>query len=268
MKPINLYVERKTPRIMRSLLDDDTDMVNKDFKSEKPKTLRDLRNLIEKTFAEGEYNLNFIDTSLVTNMDGLFEYFATSKNADEIFENLDVSAWDVSNVTNMNSMFHGCKTFNGDLSSWDVSNVVDAGYMFSNCVNFNGDLSSWDVSSLSIARSMFNNCEKFDADLSNWDTRNLTSAHSMFFGCEKFNADISKWNMHNVVNASFMLAYASSFNADVSKWKFGTYLSDISFIFYNATSFNRDLTKWKISKDVSTSNALDNTRVTKMPSWI
>ena len=62
--------------------------------------------------------------------------------------NGDISAWDVSSVTDMSSMFAAHATFNGDLSSWDVSSVTNMGGMFASTENFNGDLSSWDVSSV------------------------------------------------------------------------------------------------------------------------
>ena len=39
--------------------------------------------------------------------------------------NGDLSNWDVSNVTDMHSMFCEAESFNGDLSNWDVSNVTD-----------------------------------------------------------------------------------------------------------------------------------------------
>ena len=39
--------------------------------------------------------------------------------------NQNISDWDVSNVTNMSSMFYYCKKFNQDLSRWDVLNVTN-----------------------------------------------------------------------------------------------------------------------------------------------
>jgi hypothetical protein len=48
-------------------------------------------------------NFNWIDTSSITDMEGLFE--------DSTF-NGDISRWDVSNVENMNKMFHNAYLFN------------------------------------------------------------------------------------------------------------------------------------------------------------
>ena len=46
----------------------------------------------------------------------------------------DLSSWDVSNVTNMNTMFYGCSSLTTlDLSGWDVSNLTNASCMFFSC---------------------------------------------------------------------------------------------------------------------------------------
>ena len=47
--------------------------------------------------------------------------------------NGDISNWNVSNVTNMRSMFCGCPKFNQDISKWDVSIVQDNTNVFHNC---------------------------------------------------------------------------------------------------------------------------------------
>jgi surface protein len=70
-------------------------------------------------------DLNFIDTSLITDMSFLFVWVG--------IRNIKIDEWDVSNVTNMDKMFSGCKEFSCDLSKWDVSNVKYHRFMFDNC---------------------------------------------------------------------------------------------------------------------------------------
>lgn len=77
----------------------------------------------------------------------------------------------VSNVTNMNSMFHGSQ-FNGDISNWDVSNVTDMSHMFRES-QFNGDISGWNVSNVTDIAFMFYMATNFNQDLSGWDVSNV-----------------------------------------------------------------------------------------------
>jgi surface protein len=67
------------------------------------------------------------DTSTVTNMDSLFDYFmyCNTNNFNE-----DISYWDTSRVTSMINMFTGATAFNVNLSSWDVSKVTSMYAMF------------------------------------------------------------------------------------------------------------------------------------------
>ena len=83
--------------------------------------------------------------------------------------NGNISAWNVSSVTDMFGMFWGASSFNGSLSTWDVSSVTDMKRMFSDAASFNADLSDWDVSSVTDMARMFHNADSFNADLSDWD---------------------------------------------------------------------------------------------------
>lgn len=115
-----------------------------------PKTKDELKKIIEDTIEDYGYHcdLNFIDTSKITDMSGLFCY---SKF------NGDISGWDVSNVRNMENMFYKSK-FNGDISRWNTSNVMSMHDMFNNSV-FNRDISGWDVSSALNVFGMFEGCK-------------------------------------------------------------------------------------------------------------
>ena len=144
------------------------------------------------------------DVSNVTNMNSMFE------NSEF---NGDISKWDVSNVINMNAMFDGSK-FDGDISDWDVSKVTDMIYMFENSV-FNVDISKWDVSNVTDMGNMFKD-SKFNGDISKWDVSNVTGMCGMFKD-SKFNGDISKWDVSKVTDMCGMFHY-STFNGDISKW--------------------------------------------------
>ena len=80
-----------------------------------PKNKNKLIKIIKDTIKKEGYdcNLNFIDTSLITDMSYLF-----SKSG----FNGDISCWDVSNVDNMRGMFLDSE-FNGDISKWNTRNV-------------------------------------------------------------------------------------------------------------------------------------------------
>ena len=118
--------------------------------------------------------------------------------------------WDVSKVTNMNSMFEECSSFNCDLSKWNVSSVEDMNEMFEGCEKFNSDLSNWDVSSVNHMGSMFCGCKKFNSDLSNWNVSSVKNMNFMFWGCENFNSDLYNWDVSSVGNMTGMFSECDS----------------------------------------------------------
>ena len=89
--------------------------------------------------------------------------------------NGDISSWDVSSVTTMQSMFDGATSFNGDISGWDVSSVTNMYDMFNHASSFNQDLSSWDVSSVINMANMF----AYTYDLSNENRCAIESTFSL-----------------------------------------------------------------------------------------
>ena len=135
-----------------------------------PKTKEELRKIIEQRIKEegNEVDLNDIYISKIIDMSYLF--VGTNFNG-------DISRWDVSNVTDIHSMFSGCENFNGDISGWNVSNVTNMCGIFSGCKNFNGNIANWDVSKVTDMRGMFNHCEKFNQDISKWNVSKVTNMY-------------------------------------------------------------------------------------------
>lgn len=73
-------------------------------------------------------NLNDIDVSNVTNMSMLF----TGRTQ---FAYIDISEWNMSNVTVTHRMFAGCKLLMsiGDISNWNIDNITIMKDMFKSC---------------------------------------------------------------------------------------------------------------------------------------
>ena len=186
-------------------------IVNKNYNpyTYAPKSFDELRKIIEDRYnklgpgtEQDPIDFNDID---VSNLDSFCNknkgIFAETK-----FKYIDISYWDVSNVTNMSYMFFKCKDLKsvGDISNWDVSSVNYMLYMFCNCCSFNQNISNWDVSSVNYMSHMFAWCKKFNQDISSWNVSNVTNMNFMFAGCESFNKDISKWNVLNVTDMNYM----------------------------------------------------------------
>ncbi len=106
-------------------------------KAYKPAHIDELRTLVR----DENISLADIDTSAITDMSHLFE---NSQRTD--FSG--ISEWDVSNVTNMESMFCGASNFNEPLNSWDVSKVENMRFMFYNASNFDQSLETWKLDSI------------------------------------------------------------------------------------------------------------------------
>ncbi len=88
---------------------------------------------------KNEEDVTKVNTSCITDM----SYLLIDTDTDF---NQDISAWDVSKVTNMNGMFFHASKFNKDISKWNVSNVTNMSYMFTHAFAFKGhDLSKWNV---------------------------------------------------------------------------------------------------------------------------
>lgn len=118
-------------------------------KTIQPKNKLELQEIIEQEISIHGNNcdLNHIDTSLITDMSGLFcrsEF------------NGDISKWDTSEVVNMCSLFES-SIFNGDISKWNVRQVKSLLGAFKNS-DFNQSIDEWVALKLQDMRMCFYNC--------------------------------------------------------------------------------------------------------------
>lgn len=137
---------------MRKLEDFVNEKLKVSVKQYKPKDIKELTQMVKEAVTDDNTaDLNFIDTSLITSMNSLFE---------------DID-------------------FDGDISNWDVSNVKDMDYMFYTS-NFTGKnspgMNKWNVSNVETMDSMFE-MSKFAQDISGWEIDPSCSTEAMFAHC-------------------------------------------------------------------------------------
>jgi surface protein len=158
--------------------------------------------------------------------------------------NQPIGNWNMSNVTNVTSMFYNQRSFNQDLSSWDVSNLTNLSALFSSCSSFNQDISGWDVSNVTNMNSLFNGAISFNQDISGWDVSNVTNMADMF-SSTNFNQDISGWDMSNVTNMSGMFRANNRFNQNINIWNTSS-VTNMGQMFYGSI-FNQPIGDWDVS---------------------
>ena len=119
-----------------------------------------------------------------------------------------------SEVTQMNSMFKGCKNLTKlDLSNFNTAKVTDMNNMFESCQNLTSlDLSSFNTAQVTDMSNMFEHCKSLTSlDLSNFNTANVKSMKNMLDECENLvSLDISNFDTRNVTNMDFMFSYCKN----------------------------------------------------------
>lgn len=168
-------------------------------------------------------DLNFIDTSKITDMSNLFAGPGSSFYSNFFtgygFGNFNgnISKWNVSNVTNMSFMFDGNLKFNQPLNDWDVSHVTNMYAMFDNAESFNQSLDQWDVCNVTDMSCMFSGTKSFNQPLNNWNTSNVKNMY-MMFAYSSFNQPLNDWNVSNVTSMHCMFIHNKSFNLPLDEW--------------------------------------------------
>ena len=164
-----------------------------------------MRRMFYTAQASININMSAWDTSNVTNMSELFSQAELSSIARN-----SLGTWNTSNVTTMEDIFYyNRSTGPVNIGSWDVSKVTTfkgAFYAPSFVTAMTADLSNWNTSSAIIMESMFeawgdsnNSSEGFNpGNIANWDVSNVSNMVRMFDNNERFNADLSGWCVQNI----------------------------------------------------------------------
>ncbi|SMM97737.1 Chitinase [uncultured Candidatus Thioglobus sp.] len=101
-------------------------------------------------------------------------------------------------VKNMRFMFHTANAFTGNsrMNDWNVSGVTNMQSMFASSTVFNQDIGDWDTSSVTLMGSMFFNAKVFNQNISGWDVSSITGTTGMvdmFLFAAAFNQNLGAW---------------------------------------------------------------------------
>ena len=201
-----------------------------------------------------EVNLSSFNTSNVTNMNSMF-YDCSSLTS------LDMSSFNTSNVTNMNSMFYDCSSLTSlDMSSFNTSNVTNMSSMFASCYSLiNIDLNSFNTSNVTNMSNMFNCCfSLISLDLNSFNTVNVTDMSCMFVYCSSLiSLNLCNFNTSNVTDMGSMFPNCSSLTSlDLSSFNTSKVTgTGMDSMFSNCSSLTSlDLSSFNTSKVTNMSN--------------
>ena len=189
------------------------------------------------------------------------------KNCSKLGDQGNMNSANISNLTNMNSMFEGATGFNQPIGDWDTSSVTNMYGMFYNYLGnmtFDQDIGNWDTSSVTNMQFMFHGWvgnNAFDnggsSSISGWDTSNVTNMEKMFKRCTSFNQPIGYWNTSKVTNMAEMLQKCDSFNQDLGGWDVSG-VTNMNGMFNGCDLFDQDLSNWDVSEVTNMGSMFQN----------
>ena len=193
----------------------------------------------------------------------------------------DLGNWNVSKCQNFSAMFYGCAKFAGNgLEKWKVGRGVNFRAMFHSCLALNFNPAQWDVSKTNDLAAMFYKCQMLGSgstavDFTAWAPRvkHVKDFSDMFRGCRYFTGKgVKTWLMdknNKAVNLSGMFAECEKFVEDVSLWKVDN-VENMSSLFDICKSYNgKGLEKWNVSnvKDMSCMFRSNNKNEVDLKDW-
>lgn len=177
-----------------------------------PSTVTDLSSFFENATIFNDPNVSKWDVSKVTKFVKVF-YQAQAFNQ-------PLNDWNMTNATSIVAMFGFATVFNQSLDRWNTSNVTDMASVFIYAKAFNQNINSWDVSKATRMLDMFNTAIKFDQPLDKWNVASATTMDSMFRDATAFKQDIGTWRPTKVIDMDYMFASNTVFRSNLSAWTF------------------------------------------------
>ena len=143
--------------------------------------------------------------------------FTDCKNLQEI----DLSGFDLSNVTNMSYMFNKCTALKTvKFGKLNTSKVTTMREIFMQCENLTKfDQSGFVTSACTDMYCMFYDCYKLTSvNTSGWNTSNVTTMEALFFECDDLTTlDLSMFDMTNVTNIRWMFVRCTNLTTIYAK---------------------------------------------------
>ena len=204
-------------------------------------TLGAVTNMNSMFYTRGYKGQDFgwLDTSKVKDMYSVFRDIEGGQ--------LDVSGWDVSNVTTLGSAFYGASKFTGaGLDTWGAaSKATTTTKMFSLCSELNVNMHNMQFPKVTSAVEMFNSCRKQTGDAPGvmFTGVGAVNCKSMFNNCRVFNGDIGGIRIGVVTEAENMFKDCHQFNNDSFQdvdWT-GQKCDGATNMFLNCYKFNQSL---------------------------
>ena len=198
--------------------------------------------------------------SSVTNMEKFF-----SQAEDENMINLvsiDLSHFNSSSVTNMNSMFSGCSSLQSiNLLTLNTQKVTDMANMFSGCSSLTSlDVTGFNTANVENMNAMFSGCIELNSiNLLNFDTLKVINMASMFENCQSLTSiDLSKFNTEKVENMNAMFSQCNNLKI-LNLSNFDTSLvQTMDSMFYNCNALNiLDISNFNMEQITSNNQMLN-----------
>ncbi|MFN7687403.1 MAG: BspA family leucine-rich repeat surface protein, partial [Sphingobacteriales bacterium] len=156
------------------------------------------------------------DLSLVTRAEQMFQ------DCEKLTGPANIGSWNVSTITNMTSMFNGCKLFNQNIGNWNTANVTTMQNMFSKAGSFNQNIGGWNTAKLTRTSGMFDGASSFNQNIGGWNTAAVTMMDKMFQNATSFNQNLGNWKLNASVDMSNMLNNSgldcSNYSATLVGW--------------------------------------------------